>query len=106
MNKYALIALHVVMTCTLFVMACADPVKGKLEGNWISKDGKTKLKITQKGFAMDHNAEIVEDYFVKDDTIFTSFEGNQPYTKFVIQSLEPNRLILVSPDTEPLEFIR
>ena len=90
----------------LLTMACAAPAKSKLEGNWVSKDGKTKLKITKKGFAMDQEAKITESYFIIEDTIFTSFQGNRPYTKFVIQKLEPNNLVLISPDTEPVEFVR
>jgi hypothetical protein len=106
MKKYALVAVHIVIAYLLFVMACSDPIKSKLQGSWRSKDGKTKLKITDKQFTMDNDGEIPEDYFIKGDTIFTSFEGNQPYTKFVINKLEANKLILLNPDAEAVEFSR
>lgn len=52
---------------------------------------------------MDNEAE---DYFIKADTIFTSFEGNLPYTKFVIQKLDETQLNLVFPDSTAVEFSR
>lgn len=106
MKILALIAVHVVFAILLFSMSCSDPVKSKLQGNWTSKDGKTKLKVTDKGFAMDNNAEVPEQYFVKGDTIYTSFEGNQPYTKFVIKKLDGDKLTLLDPDATPIEFSR
>ncbi|MDB5030577.1 hypothetical protein [Mucilaginibacter sp.] len=106
MKTYALITVHIVFAILLFSMSCTNPVKDKLQGSWTSKDGKTKLKVTDKGFAMDNNAEVPEQYFLKGDTIYTSFEGNQPYTKFVIQKLEPNRLTIQDPDLQLIEFTR
>lgn len=106
MKTYALIAVHIVFALLLFMMSCSNPQENKLQGNWVSKDGKTKLKITGKGFAMDDNAAVPEQYFLKGDTIFTSFEGNQPYTKFVIQNLEESKLTLLDPDSVRLEFSR
>jgi hypothetical protein len=106
MKTYALIAVHVLIAFALLAMSCGNPVKNKLQGNWVSKDGVTKLKITDKGFAMDDNAQIPEEYFIKDDTIFTSFEGNQPYTKFVIKKLDGDKLTLLDPDEQSLEFTR
>jgi hypothetical protein len=106
MKKYALIAVHLVIAYLLFVMACSDPVKSKLQGDWLSKDGKTKLKITDKQFTMDNDGQIHEDYFIKGDTIFTSYEGNQPYTKFVIKKLDASKLTLLNPDAEAVEFNR
>jgi hypothetical protein len=112
MKTYALVAVHVIFAILLFSMSCSAPVEGKsplkdkLQGSWISKDGKTKLKVTDKGFAMDNNAEVPEQYFVKDDTIFTSFEGNQPYTKFVVKHLEGNKLTILDPDAITIEFTR
>lgn len=106
MKISALIAVHLVIAYLLFFMACSDPVKSKLQGKWLSKDGKTKLKITDKQFTMDNNGQIPEDYFIKGDTIFTSYEGNQPYTKFVIKRLEANKLTLLNPDAEAVEYSR
>lgn len=106
MKTLFLIAVHLVFAVLLLAMSCSNATQDKLQGNWISKDGKTKLKITGKGFAMDHEAEVPEQYFVKGDTIFTSFEGNQPYTKFIIQKLETNKLTLLDPDSERIEFVR
>jgi len=40
---------------------------------------------------MDADLEYAEDYFVKGDTIYSSFQGNQPYSKFVIQPLIKRR---------------
>lgn len=107
MKTYALVAVHVVIALLLFEMSCTSPAATKkLQGNWVSKDGKTKLKITKKTFAMDNEARIEEAYFVKGDTIFTSFQGNQPYTKFVIQNLQDKQLTLMDPDAHSLEFVR
>ena len=96
------------LACALVmsVMACSNSHKGKLQGDWKLKSGETKLKITGKKFAMDSDLEYAEDYFVKADTIFTSFEGNQPYTKFVVQRLDDHELKLLSPDSTVMEFTR
>ncbi len=86
MKKLALIFIHLACAVALFGVACtSNTPNAKLKGSWKSKDGATKLKITDKGFTMDDGEAIAEDYFVKDDTIFTSFEGNKPYTAFLIQ---------------------
>ena|ERR1700761_5327344 len=106
MKNYVLIAVHIVIASLLLGMACSTPAKNKIQGEWTSKDGNTKLKITDKGFAMDENGSISEEYFIKDDTIFTSFQGNQPYTKFVIQKIETDKLTLLDPDSRQLEFLR
>jgi hypothetical protein len=106
MKTYALIAVHLIIASLLLVMACSSPVKNKIQGEWTSKDGTTKLKITDKEFAMDENGTISEEYFIKNDTIYTSFQGNQPYTKFAIQKLETDKLTLVDPDSKQLEFLR
>ena len=55
---------------------------------------------------MDSDLEYAEDYFVKGDTIYTSFQGNQPYTKFVVQILDDHDLKLLSPDSTVMEFTR
>ncbi len=95
------------LACALVLLAaCSNSHKGKLQGNWKLKTGDTKLKITDKKFAMDSDLEYAEDYFVKGDTIFTSFQGNQPYTKFVVQILDDHDLKLLSPDSTVMEFTR
>ncbi|OOQ57438.1 hypothetical protein [Mucilaginibacter pedocola] len=91
----------------LLTAACGNGTKTEenkqLQGNWKAKDG-TELKITAKQFTMDNQPE---DYFIKGDTIFTSFEGNLPYTKFVIKKLDEKQLNLVFPDdTAAVEFSR
>jgi hypothetical protein len=106
MKKYALILVHVGCALVLLIAACSNPVKDKLKGNWRSKDGATKLNITEKGFIMDDGEAIAEDYFVKGDTIFTSFEGNQPYTSFVVQKLDEHSLKLMGPDSVAVEYSR
>jgi hypothetical protein len=89
-----------------FLAACSNPHKGKLQGNWKLKTGEIELKITAKKFAMDSDLQYAEDYFVKGDTIFTSFEGNQPYSKFIVRKLDDHALTLLSPDSTVMEFIR
>ena len=87
--------------CALLLMlavACSNSHKKNLQGEWKLKSGETKLKITEKKFAMDSDLDYAEDYFVKGDTIFSSFQGNQPYSKFVIQKLDEHELKLLSPD--------
>jgi len=106
MKNYALIFIHLVCAFALFWAACKSPAKNKLQGNWHSKDGSTKLKITDKGFTMDDGEAIAEDYFMKGDTIFTSFEGNKPYTAFVIQKLDDHYLKLMGPDSVAMEYSR
>ena len=55
---------------------------------------------------MDDGEAIAEDYFVKQDTIFTSFEGNKPYTAFVVQKLDEHSLKLMGPDSVAVEYSR
>jgi len=76
----------------------------KLVGVWISKKDGSKLKITAKQFTMESDAPDAEDYFVKGDTIFTSFEGNLPYTKYAIKLLDAHNLKLFTPDSTIVEF--
>ena len=90
----------------LLATSCSNGHKSKLQGDWKLKSGETRLKITAKKFAMDSDLQYAEDYFVKGDTIFTSFEGNQPYSKFVVQKLDENNLKLLSPDSTVMEFTR
>jgi len=106
MNKYLLILVHVACASVLIIAACSDPVKNKLQGKWQSKDGAIKLKITDKAFIMDDGEPLAEDYFTKGDTLFTSFEGNQPYTTFVVQKLDEHNLKLMGPDSVAVEYSR
>ena len=112
MKKYAFPVIRksagVSIACVLLLLstACSNPHKGRLQGEWKLKTGETKLKITGKKFAMDSDLQYAEDYFLKDDTIFTSFEGNQPYSKFVVQKLDDHELKLLSPDSTIMEFTR
>jgi hypothetical protein len=107
MKRPALIFIHFSCASALFLAACSSgQVQNKLQGSWRSKDGSTTLKITEKGFTMDDGEAITEDYFVKGDTIFTSFEGNKPYTPFLVQKLDGHSLKLMGPDSVSTEFSR
>lgn len=106
MKNFALIFVHVACASILLAVGCSGPVKNKLPGDWKSRDGATHLKISDKKFALDSDLTLAEDYFVKGDTIFTSFQGNQPYTKFVVQKLEDHDLKLLAPDSSVMEFTR
>lgn len=103
-SKYALIFIHLSCASVLFFAACSSPAKGKLQGDWKGKSGADQLKITDKKFTLD--SDDAEDYFRKGDTIFTSFEGNMPYSKFVVQKLDEHNLTLLSPDSTVMEFNR
>ncbi|GAC1308517.1 MAG: hypothetical protein NVSMB24_22340 [Mucilaginibacter sp.] len=105
MKKAALKYVCVLCALALLTTACSNPVKAKLKGNWHSKDGSSKLNITEKGFMMDDEA-FAEDYFIRGDTIFTSFQGNQPYSSFVIQKLDDRYLKLLGPDSVAVEYSR
>src|SRR5271165_1670606 len=98
MKNYALIFVNVACFLVLLSAACTNPVKSKLKGYWHSKDGVTKLNISEKAFTMDDGESIPEDYFIKGDTIFTSYQGNEPYTSFVVQKLDDHYLKLLGPD--------
>jgi lipopolysaccharide export LptBFGC system permease protein LptF len=93
----------------LLIYSCSQPAPAankKLEGNWKSKDGTTKLSITDKDFIMDDGQASKEDYFVKSDTIYTSYQGSRPYTKFCIKELTESKLTLCYPDSDIVEFSR
>ena len=106
MKKIPLIFVHAACALMLLIGACSNPVKSKLKGKWRSKDGTTKLYITEKNFTMDDGEAIPEDYFVKDDTIYTSFQGNQPTTNFVVQKISDHYLKLMGPDSVSVEYSR
>ncbi|MVN23266.1 hypothetical protein [Mucilaginibacter arboris] len=88
--------------------SCKNPAeKNKIMGNWRSEDKKTGLKITAKEFTLDEGEDpIAESYFVKGDTIFTSYEGAQPYTKFAVKDLTDKSMTLVYPDSTTVTFVR
>jgi hypothetical protein len=103
MRKYYIPVLLFILAIT----ACSKKeTNTKLLGNWKAKNHETTLKVTDKKFIMDGDEQSAEDYFTKGDTIFTSFEGNQPYTKFVIKKLDEQNLSLVYPDSVMVEFSR
>lgn len=111
MKNFALIFIHVACAFVLISAACKSnnnkQVNPKLPGTWKSKDGGTILKITNKQFTLeDGGTPVPEDYFMKGDTILTSFEGNQPYTKFVVQKLDDHNMKLMFPDSVAIEFSR
>ncbi|WP_345950407.1 MULTISPECIES: hypothetical protein [unclassified Mucilaginibacter] len=106
MKNSLLVAVHVVCAFILLFAACSDSPKSNLKGKWHTSDGSTKLEITGKQFILTEDAPIAEDYFLKGDTIFTSFEGNQPYTRFVIQQLDDHNLKLLYPDSVSVAFMR
>jgi len=91
----------------LLLSACSHSKSNpKLIGVWVSKSDKSKLKITDKTFTMESDSPEPEDYFVKGDTIYTSFEGNLPYTKYVIQKLDDHQLKLFTPDSVSMAFTK
>ena len=108
MKKYAL--LFVALSgMVMLISACGNEKREsnpKILGSWKSKNNETSLKITDKKFIIDGDEQSAEDYFTKGDTIFTSFEGNQPYTKFVIKKVDAQALSLVYPDSVLVEFSR
>ena len=107
MKNFLLLFVHLSCAAALFLGACSNKEKSKLTGEWIAKDAGIRLKITGNKFTEDTGtAPVAEDYFVKGDTIFTSFEGNLPYTKFVIQQLDEHTLKLLYPDSVSVTFSR
>jgi hypothetical protein len=105
MKTSVLILIHIVCAAILLTAACSGSKNSKLKGEWHSKDGATLLKITEKQFKMNVDTPP-EDYFMKDDTIFTSFEGNQPYSKFIVKKLDDHELHLQYPDSALVVFSR
>ncbi|QQL49842.1 hypothetical protein [Mucilaginibacter ginkgonis] len=104
MKNFALIAIHVLCGTVLMFAACTGSTQSKLKGNWHSKDGSIKLKITNKQVITNNDTSAAEEYILKEDTILTSFEGNRPYTKLVIQKLDGDDMQLLYPDSVSIEF--
>jgi hypothetical protein len=92
----------------LFSVACSSKHKKdpNLIGEWKSTADGSKLNITDKGFMMTKDSPEPEDYFVKGDTIYTSFEGNLPYTKYAIKHLDAHQLKLFTPDSALVAFTK
>lgn len=106
MKNYALVFIHVACAIVLVTAACDKPENSKLKGEWRSADGAIKLKITNRAFTIDSGSPMSEDYFIKEDTIYTSYEGNLPYSKFVVKYLDAHRLKLQYPDSALVVFSR
>ena len=89
------------------ITACkSSAANKKLLGKWHSAVQKTKLKVTAKDFILDEGEPIAESYFAKGDTLFTSYEGSQPYTEFLIRDLTDKSMTLVYPDSTLVSFLR
>lgn len=108
MKNLMLLFVHAACATALFLGACSTASgPERLRGDWESKTAGIRLKITGNKFTEDTGTSpLTEDYFVKADTIFTSFEGNMPYTKFVIQQLDEHTLKLLYPDSVMVTFSR
>jgi len=106
MKTYALVTIHAIFAVVLTTAACSGSKAGKIKGEWRSKDNETILKITGKQFTMDTDSPVPEDYFIKGDTIYTSFQGNLPYTKFVVKAVDEHNLKLLYPDSVLVEFTK
>lgn len=94
------------MIMALLDIACSHPANKNIQGTWKAKSGTGQLIINKTKFVLDTDEGLAEDYFVKGDTIFTSFEGNLPYSKFVIQEIDDHNLQLLSPDSAVMQFTR
>lgn len=106
MKNLVLLFVHVACGLVLIMAACSGSTKSKLKGNWQSKDGSIKLKITNKEVITNNDVSAAEQYTIKEDTILTSFQGNQPYTKLVIQNIDNSSMKLLYPDSVSIEFSR
>ena len=106
MKTYTLVTIHALFAVVLATSACSGSKAGKIKGEWRSKDSETILKITDKQFTMDTDSPIPEEYFMKGDTIYTSFQGNLPYTKFVVKEVDEHNLKLLYPDSVLVEFTK
>ena len=93
----------------LMALGCRQQTSAKnnIRGKWHTEDGKTRLTITQKEFTLDEGDEpIAENYFMQGDSVFTSYQGSRPFTKFVIKNLSDKSLTLVYPDSTSVKFMR
>jgi len=108
MKTFFLIFIHFFSAILLFAGSCSHKGNVKVRGEWHTKDNGTKLKITADKFTEDTGADVpvTEDYFMKGDTIFTSYQGSQPYTKFVVQKVDEHTLNLLYPDSVSIAFVK
>jgi hypothetical protein len=106
MKSILLIFVHVACALILFMPGCSGnhSSNSKLIGKWHSKNMGFVLTLTDKEFAMD--SPEPEDYFLKGDTIYTSYQGNLPYSKYVIKKLDEHELTLFTPDSTTVEYAR
>jgi hypothetical protein len=88
------------------VFGCSSPVKSKLKGNWRSTDGVTKLKISDKEFSLEDGETIPKNYSLKKDTIYTSFQENEPSDSFVVEEVDDHHLTLLGSDSVAMEYNR
>jgi len=105
MKTFALVFVHLAIVSILLFAACSDNSPAGLKGKWHSVDGNTKLEITSKKFIVTEDEPSTEDYFIKGDTIYTSFEGSQP-SRFIIKKLDDHNLRLLYPDSLLISFKR
>jgi hypothetical protein len=106
MRSHPLIFLYAACAFVLFASACKHSSNKKLIGEWHSTKDGSKLKITDKAFTIESDSPDPEDYFVKGDTIYTSFEGNLPYTKYAILKLDEHQLKLFTPDSTTIAYTK
>ncbi|MGI4806101.1 MAG: hypothetical protein ACRYFL_15150 [Janthinobacterium lividum] len=106
MKKRYLILATVVIGAGIMAACNSSAVNKKLLGKWSSQDKKTNLQITAKEFILDEGEPLAESYFTKGDSIYTSYEGSEPYTKFVVKNLTDKSMTLVYPDSTAISFFR
>lgn len=107
MNKNYLSIIFLLAIGTLALSCKSSSENKKIEGKWHSEDQKTTLTITSKDFTIDEGeGPLAESYFLKGDTIFTSYEGTAPYTAFAIKKLSDKNMVLVYPDSTSVQFLR
>jgi hypothetical protein len=106
MNKIALVLIHVFCAAILLSAACSDSKNTRLQGAWKTGNGAMGLKITNTQFTLLNDSPEPEDYFMKGDTIFTSFQGSIPYSKFIVKQLDDHHLNLVGPDSVMMVYSR
>ena len=104
-KTYLILAITAVGVVVLAACRSSSANK-KLLGKWHSEDQKTKLEVTAKAFILDEGEPLAESYFTKGDTLFTSYEGSEPYTKFVVKNLTGKSMTLIYPDSTSINFLR
>lgn len=105
MKNLALFTIHLTCAGILAGAACStNNKKTRLQSNGQPATPATRLKITERQFAMGKGP--VKDYYLKGDTIYTSADNNLSNTRFVIQQLDDRRLQLLAPDSVAIAFVR